>query len=48
MKTAVSLPKHVFYKAEQLAKQLGMSRSELYKKALEKYLEQQDSEASYY
>jgi metal-responsive CopG/Arc/MetJ family transcriptional regulator len=43
MKTAVSLPEHVFYKAEQLARQLGVSRSELYKKALENYLEQQDS-----
>lgn len=43
MKTAVSLPDKVFYKAEQLAKQLGVSRSEFYKNALESYLEQQDS-----
>jgi metal-responsive CopG/Arc/MetJ family transcriptional regulator len=43
MKTAVSLPDQVFYKAEQLARQLGVSRSELYKKALEKYLEEQKS-----
>lgn len=43
MKTAVSLPDKVFHKAEQFAKQQGISRSELYKKAIEKYLEQQNS-----
>jgi metal-responsive CopG/Arc/MetJ family transcriptional regulator len=43
MKTAVSLPEHVFYRAEQLAKQMGVSRSELYKKALESYLEEANS-----
>jgi metal-responsive CopG/Arc/MetJ family transcriptional regulator len=43
MKTAISLPDSVFYKAEQLARQLGVSRSELYKKALETFFEEQDS-----
>ncbi len=43
MKTAVSLPDKVFYKAEQLARQQGISRSELYKKALEHYLGEQGS-----
>jgi Arc/MetJ-type ribon-helix-helix transcriptional regulator len=43
MKTAVSLPDQVFHKAEQLARQLGVSRSELYKKALENFFEQENS-----
>lgn len=38
MKTTVSLPDAVFYEAESVAKQLGMSRSELYAKALTEYL----------
>lgn len=33
MKTAISLPDSVFEEAEALAKQLGLSRSELYKSA---------------
>ena len=39
MKTAISLPDSVFEEAEGLAQQLGMSRSELYTKALRAYLE---------
>lgn len=38
MKTAISLPDLVFAEAEELAKQLGLSRSELYTKALQAYL----------
>ena len=38
MKTAISLPDSVFEQAEALAQQLGMSRSELYSKALQAYL----------
>ena len=39
MKTAISLPDPIFEQAEDLAKQLGMSRSELYLRALEAYLQ---------
>lgn len=38
MKIAISLPDSVFEEAEALAKQLGLSRSELYTKALKTYL----------
>ncbi|NET33285.1 MAG: hypothetical protein F6K19_14905 [Cyanothece sp. SIO1E1] len=38
MKTAISLPDQVFEQAEALAQQLGLSRSELYAKALQAYL----------
>lgn len=38
MKTAISLPDSVFVQAETLARQLGLSRSELYAKALQAYL----------
>ena len=38
MKTAISLPDPVFEEAESLAKQLGVSRSELYTNALKAYL----------
>ena len=34
MKTAISLPDRVFRSAEQLAARLGVSRSELYSRAL--------------
>ena len=34
MKTAISIPDRVFRAAEQLAARLGVSRSELYSKAL--------------
>ncbi len=39
MKTAISLPDSVFHAAEAVAKQLGVSRSELYAKALAEYLQ---------
>ena len=38
MKTAISLPNSVFEEAEALSQQLGLSRSELYTKALQAYL----------
>ena len=44
MKTAISLPDPVFEEAEALAKQLGVSRSELYTKALKAYLQKYNRE----
>ena len=41
MKTAISIPDEVFESAEKLAKQTGMSRSELYVTALKSFLENQ-------
>jgi len=38
MKTAISLPDEIFEQAEILVKRLGVSRSELYRRALEEYL----------
>lgn len=39
MKTAVSIPDPIFCATESLAKQLGMSRSELFARAVETYIE---------
>jgi metal-responsive CopG/Arc/MetJ family transcriptional regulator len=39
MKTAISLPDSIFDEAEALAQRLGWSRSELYTKALQAYLQ---------
>ena len=39
MKTAISLPDELFEVAEQMAETLGMSRSELFRTALEEYME---------
>jgi metal-responsive CopG/Arc/MetJ family transcriptional regulator len=39
MKTAVSLPDSLFEAADQLARQLGKSRSQLYAEALSAFLE---------
>ena len=39
MKTAVSIPDRIFRAAESLANQLGMSRSELFARAVEAYIE---------
>jgi len=44
MKTAISLPDAVFEQAEALAQQLGLSRSELYTKALQSYLKRHNRE----
>ncbi|MCA9970890.1 MAG: CopG family transcriptional regulator [Anaerolineales bacterium] len=45
MKTAISVPDPVFEAAEALARRLGMSRSQLYTQAIEKYLSTFDDEA---
>jgi metal-responsive CopG/Arc/MetJ family transcriptional regulator len=38
MKTAISIPDDLFESAEELAQQLGVSRSELYATAVAEYL----------
>lgn len=38
MKTAVSVPDRTFVRADALARRLGISRSELYSRALEAFL----------
>ena len=38
MKTAVSIPDHVFAEAERLAKRMKRSRSEVYSRALAEYV----------
>lgn len=42
MKTAISIPDPVFESAERLAREMGVSRSELYVTALRSYLESRD------
>jgi predicted DNA-binding protein len=44
VKTAISLPDPLFEAAEQLARQLGKSRSQLYAEALREYLERRRGE----
>ena len=44
MKTAVSIPDPVFRKAENLAKSLGISRSELYTTALKTFVAEHDED----
>lgn len=39
MKTAISIPDSVFQAAESLAKRLGISRSELFRRAVDAYIE---------
>lgn len=38
MKTAISLPDELFQRVDELAKQLGIPRSQLYARALNEYL----------
>lgn len=45
MKTAISLPDRTFEEAEKLAKRMGVSRSELYARALEHYVKLHSNEA---
>ena len=45
MKTAISIPDPVFEAAEQLAKRLGKSRSQLYAEAVAQYVEQRSDAA---
>lgn len=44
MKTAISIPNPIFEAAEQLAKELGVSRSELYATAIAAFVEAHRSE----
>lgn len=44
MKTAVSIPDDTFQEADQLAQELGISRSELYARALRELLRQRREE----
>jgi metal-responsive CopG/Arc/MetJ family transcriptional regulator len=44
MKTAVSIPDPIFEEADQLARKLGVSRSELYASALQSYVESHRAE----
>lgn len=45
MKMAISIPDEVFKKAEQLARRLGMSRSQLYREAVEDYVNRRRPES---
>ena len=45
MKTAVSIPDEIYQSADQLAKRLGISRSELYAKAVSNYISAHNNEA---
>lgn len=45
MKTAVSIPDEVFGSADALAKRLGVSRSELYARAVAEFVAKHRSEA---
>ncbi len=44
MKTAISIPDPIFHAAEHLAKRLGMSRSELFSRAVATYIEAHKSD----
>jgi metal-responsive CopG/Arc/MetJ family transcriptional regulator len=44
VKIAVSVPDELFERADELAGRLGVSRSQVYARALEEYLESHDSE----
>lgn len=44
LKTAVSIPDPVFHQADQAAKRLGLSRSELYARAVSRFLHDQRNE----
>jgi len=45
VKTAISLPDKTFEEGEKLAQKLGISRSELYARALKQYVERHGEEA---
>ena len=44
MKTAISLPDQLFRRAEQLASQLGIPRSQLYARAIDEYVQTHSDE----
>ena len=43
MKTAISIPDSVYGQAERYARRKGISRSELYRRALQLYLEREET-----
>ncbi len=45
MKTAISIPDPVFQAAEEAARRLAISRSELYVRAVERFLQDESDEA---
>jgi metal-responsive CopG/Arc/MetJ family transcriptional regulator len=45
MKTAISIPDSVFEAAEKFAQRVGVSRSQLYTKAVEKYLKEFENQS---
>lgn len=45
MKTAISLPDKLFERAERVAQQLNLNRSQLYARALQEYLDRNDPAA---
>ncbi len=45
MKTAISLPDEVFKKVERKARQMGLSRSEFFVRAAERFLESMNHES---
>jgi metal-responsive CopG/Arc/MetJ family transcriptional regulator len=44
MKTAVSIPDHIFREAERTARELGMPRSRLVARALEEFISRYEKE----
>ncbi|HPY89050.1 MAG TPA: hypothetical protein PLG34_13840, partial [Spirochaetota bacterium] len=44
IKTAISIPDKIFETADYIAKKQGISRSELYSKALEEYIKEMNNE----
>ena len=44
MKTAISIPDDIFLSAEKTAKKLGISRSQLFTKAIEEYIQNYSKE----
>jgi len=45
MKTAISIPDSLFSAAEQLARRMGISRSELYHRAVDSYLKKHEQKS---
>jgi metal-responsive CopG/Arc/MetJ family transcriptional regulator len=45
MKTAVSIPDKLFQRAEEIARRLGKSRSEIYREALAEYVARREPHA---
>lgn len=45
MKTAISLPDPLFEEAERVAARLGLSRSELYARAISRFVREQSGDA---